>query len=97
MVRARFANDITRVFPEAEVIATPNRDYPFRAYMDPQEVILYLGGEIGNIDYAKFKPEVKEPARHNAYMDVWSVMYTWQTDVTGKPGLFGMGWRKSGF
>lgn len=92
MVRARFAEDILRVYPGAEITPTPDRDYPFRAYMAPETVAIGMATEIEAIDYAKFKPEVQEADRHDAYMAVWSVMYNWQTRVTGLPGIFGMGW-----
>jgi hypothetical protein len=92
MVRARFAEDILLVYPHAKIVATPDRDYPFRAYMTPKAAAKGMAEEVESIYYAKFKPEVKQSKRHTAYMDVWSVMYDWQTSVTGKPGIFGMGW-----
>jgi hypothetical protein len=94
MVRARFRTDITRVFPGAMITPTPNRDYPFRAYIDRAVVGDTIANAVMDIDYAKFKPQVpaNEPDRHAAYMDVWGVLYNWQTEVTGKPGVFGMNW-----
>ena len=94
MVRARFRADIHRVFPDAKIIATPKRDYPFRAFLDRGYVGSVISSALQKIDYAKFKPQVplKEPERHDAYMDVWGILYNWQTGKTGKPGIFGMDW-----
>ena len=94
MVRARFRRDITRVFPGAMITPTPNRDYPFRAYIDRAVVGDTIANAVMDIDYAKFKPQVPgdEPERHEAYMDVWGIMYNWQTGITRKPGIFGRDW-----
>jgi hypothetical protein len=94
MVRARFRADIKRVFPDAKIEATPNRDYPFRAYIARELVGDTLCCLAEEIDYAKFKPMVPadEPERHAAYMDVWGIMYNWQTRITRRPGIFGWDW-----
>lgn len=74
MVRARIAGDIERVFPRAKVIVNGGTDYRFRAFITRKEVGATIGRAAEQINYGNFKSSTKEPARHNAYMRVWSVM-----------------------
>lgn len=77
MVRARQAADIRRVFPKARVHATPQRDYGFRALVSREAVAKALAAQVQAIDYGNFKGSVPDPARHDAYLDVWHVMHGW--------------------
>jgi hypothetical protein len=51
LVRGRVAGDIQRLFPDAKVRKTPNRDYLFRAYVPREEVARVLAQKIMAIDY----------------------------------------------
>jgi hypothetical protein len=77
MVRARARGDITRVFPQARVHHTPQRDYPWRAYLSRQAVADAVAREVRDIDYTNFKDSVPEDARHDAYTAVWVTMLDW--------------------
>lgn len=78
LVRARRAGDIEQVFPNAEVQMGGGTDYRYRARIDRERVANAIADSIRNIDYGNFKSTVADPDRHDAYMDVWSVMYAFQ-------------------
>lgn len=78
LVRARREGDIERVFPEADVELTPRNDYRYRARIDREMVAQAMAAAIRAITYGNFKGSVKERARHDAYMDVWSAMHDFQ-------------------
>lgn len=75
LVRSRFKEDIKRVFPDARVTRSPKRDYLYRAKVDRELVALTISNDILDIDYHNFKGSVKEKFRHDAYLDVWTVMH----------------------
>ena len=45
--------------------------------MQVEEVALALAERVRGIGYPNFKDSVRERSRHDAYMDVWSVMARW--------------------
>lgn len=73
VVRARRKGDLERVFG-VEGIASPGRDYAFRAFMERDDVASVLMCNVLGIDYPNFKNSVKDNALHSAYNRVWSVM-----------------------
>ena len=79
LVRARRAGDIERVFPDADVQTGGGTDYGFRAHIDREHVAGALAEAIRAINYSNFKATVTELDRHDAYLDVWQVMYAYQT------------------
>ncbi len=78
LVRARAKGDIEKVWPFAEVFATPARDYAFRARIPEAEVARAMTERILGIGYSNFKSGVHEVDRHDAYLRVWSAMYGFQ-------------------
>ena len=89
LVRARRSEDITVVFPEARVIEGKGSDYEFRAVIRRRVVEDAIAGEVRRIDYDNFKNSVREPARHDVYLSVWSTMMrlsrTWRRPVMSVP------------
>ncbi|CAB4122724.1 hypothetical protein UFOVP32_58 [uncultured Caudovirales phage] len=92
LVRSRFKEDISRVFPRAAITKTPDRDYMYRSLIDREKVQEAFAAEIARIRYSNFKDSVPEDWRHNAYADVWGVMYREQgrqekaaTEQTAEP------------
>jgi hypothetical protein len=75
LVRARFAKDIKAVFPEAEVMETPDADYRFRALLPRTFVSARLAYAVNQIDYPNFKGSVLQNWRHDLYMKVWQIMF----------------------
>ena len=80
LVRARFPKDIERVFPDAETFEGIGMDYRFRAFIPRSEVVKVIAANVAKIDYDNFKSSVKEPDRHDLYMDVWSIMESAQEE-----------------
>jgi ADP-ribose pyrophosphatase YjhB (NUDIX family) len=78
-VRARFAGDIERVFPEAKVEAWTGTDYAYRAVVSRNRVADALAEAARTITATNFKASVREHWRHDAYADVWRVMYAVQS------------------
>jgi hypothetical protein len=79
LVRARQAGDIEQVFPDAEVQMEAGSDYHYRARIDRGQVANAIADAIRNIDYSNFKSTVSDPDHHDAYLDVWSTMYAFQS------------------
>jgi hypothetical protein len=80
LVRARVAGDIGRVFPGVIETETPTADYRYRATIPRKTVAAVLAEQVASISYPNFKSSIKEADRHDACMDVWSVMHRLQTD-----------------
>lgn len=78
LVRARVKGDLERVFPKAKVQRTPLADYLYRAEVDWDTLEATMRAQIEAIEYPNFKGSVREHDRHQAYADVWGVMYHWQ-------------------
>lgn len=75
MVRARFAGDIERVFPDAKPWTEPGRDYAHRAVVRREVVAERLRDAAMKIDYQNFKDSTPEQWRHNCYLGVWNVLF----------------------
>lgn len=76
VVRARVLEHILAVFPDAEVRATPNVDYQFRADINRRVVAVAIANRIQNIDYDNFKNSITNNRLHDACSKVWSVMFS---------------------
>ncbi len=75
LVRARFKGDIQRVFPNAAVTETPERDYRFRAYISRIAVAEAMHAAVmEGIDYLNFKGSTPEKFRHDAYAKCHAAM-----------------------
>lgn len=83
LVRARARGDIERVFPHADVIQLPNRDYDYRALVPRIQVAQAMARQVMGIDYGNFKNSVAEDCRHDAYASVWGVMFNFQRMLNG--------------
>lgn len=77
-VRARFRGDIEELFPNADVIETPNHDYRFRTSLPRERVAEALTRVVKAIDYDNFKNSVHETMRKDAYIRVWETMWNAQ-------------------
>ncbi len=74
LVRARRAGDIEKVFPDAKVTRSTNRDYLYRAVLPRDVVKQALAAMIDKIDYPNFKDSVEDSSLHAAYVSVWHAM-----------------------
>jgi hypothetical protein len=86
LVRARIKGDIEAVFPGAKVAETPKRDYRYRAEISRADVANAMAAEVLKLGYGNFKGSVPDKRRHDAYADVWSVMYAEQQRRHGGRG-----------
>jgi len=77
-VRARAAGDIERVFPNAQVTATPKADYGYRAVIERDDIARALAHAVEALDYDNFKDSVSEQDRHDAYAAAWAAMFHFQ-------------------
>jgi hypothetical protein len=80
-VRARVRGDIEAVFPDAKVVEGEGTDYRFRAKLPREVVANALAERVMQLSYGNFKSSVDDDERHDAYMDVWDVMYRYQTSA----------------
>lgn len=80
LVRARLAEDLARVFPDADVAETPAADYRFRASVPRAQVANAIARQVRAIRYDNFKGSVPvgDDERHDAYLGVWGVMHRLQ-------------------
>jgi hypothetical protein len=74
IVRSRVKGDIEAMWPNAKVVAWPDRDYAFRARIPKWDVIEAMEEAIQAIDYPNFKCAVKDKRRLPYYGWVWSLM-----------------------
>lgn len=81
LVRARRAGDLERYFPNAGVTESRNADYRYRAFVPRLEVAIAMMSALNSIDYPNFKDSVGEADRHDAYMNVWSIMHRYQSQA----------------
>ena len=78
LVRARRQEDITRIFPQAQVQVGGGTDYLYRARIDREEVAQRVAEAVRGIRYPNFKSTVDEEKRHEAYLQVWGEMADFQ-------------------
>ncbi len=79
LVRARRSGEIESIFPDASVYEIDNADYHYRAEIERDKVAQVMADQIKNIGYDNFKSSVSDNKRRDAYMDIWSVMYAYQS------------------
>lgn len=90
LVRARFPEDLARVFPRALVETTPDADYRYRCTVTRLQVQRAMGSAVMNVTYPNFKASVSpsEPHRQRAYGRVWGVMEDAQwSALNGQPAV----------
>ena len=80
IVRARRKQHLEEIFPEFKSAIIENRraDYRWRVFIKEQDVMVLIARQIRAIDYDNFKNSVIDKGLHDAYLDVWSVMYNLQ-------------------
>jgi hypothetical protein len=91
-VRARVRGDLeslrTKYLPELEeTIATPERDYAFRARANKAALAAAVGRIVMDVDYVNFKSEVANRmgyAREQIYHEVWETLAVLQLPEPGR-------------
>ena len=79
-VRARIKGDLERLFPECKGNVTEDggTDYKYRTTVTAERAADVIADRVRDIKYDNFKNTVKDLARHDAYLNVWSAMFTYQ-------------------
>lgn len=85
VVRGRRKGELQKVFRDVKVETTPLADYRFRARVSRDELAAALAREVGRINYVNFKDSVDDKPRHDAYLRVWSAMFSYQKQHEPKP------------
>ena len=71
LVRSREKSTLEELFRGFSVIELKAADYPFRVFVNRNELpIIY--GLIAGINYPNFKNSVTDPDRHHVYFDVYN-------------------------
>lgn len=78
VVRSRVKGAIEDYFG-VKAIETANSDYRFRCFLPREEVMVVIADAIFDIDYNNFKNSVDDDDLHDAYLDVWTAMYKYQS------------------
>jgi len=63
---------------DAKVQVGDGTDYAYRARIDREEVVNAIAESVRSIGYSNFKSQVSDHARHDAYLNCWSAMYSFQ-------------------
>ena len=90
LVRARTREDIEALagLVAAAPVWLESADYAWRVETTRTEWQAAMQVLVGEITYPNFKSAVHDHAHHDAYMDVWSVMYK-LNDTVGPAGAGG--------
>ncbi len=84
LVRARCAEDIQRLFPEALIVHKASWGYPYHASIPRDTVALGMSDQVRELDYPDFVARVPEQGRRRAYQAVSAQMSQWpDTNVEG--------------
>ena len=77
VVRARHADHIQAVFPDAQVVFMRAADYTYRTVL-PREVVLQAFGEyLLSMQYDNFKNSINDDEYHAVCLDVWRTMWAY--------------------
>ena len=75
LVRARTEKHLLSIFPYCELFTDAHADYPYRAYIDRNEVAEVIAMRLMQIDYDNFKGSVKDARLQGAYGGIWRMMW----------------------
>lgn len=81
LFRARVRKDLESLFPQEEIISTPEADYGFRVFVSKQEAAAIISQQVMDIDYPNFKNAIAQTPNQkdklHAYHDIWGVMWSY--------------------
>ncbi len=78
VVRGRRKEHLQALFPEREILLTPDADYVARILVTREEFASLVNRRITEITYDNFKGSVADPALHDLYADFWSLHRRYQ-------------------
>jgi hypothetical protein len=80
-----FINDYMPEGSASEIVEIPDSDYEYRFYCTRNDFAYAINLAVLEIDYAKFKPECKEPRYHNLLNRIWEVVFLHKNKKTYEP------------
>jgi hypothetical protein len=80
-----FINEYMPEGSASEIVQIPDSDYEFRFYATRNDFAYAINLAVLEIDYAKFKPECKEPRYHNLLNRIWEVVFLHKNKKTYEP------------
>ncbi len=80
-VRGRLPGDIERVFPEADVVERPGREYRFGTSLKPSRVVEAVGLALEHIDYDRLGEAIEPGLRRELYEQVQHIMHEAQDKI----------------
>ncbi|UVK55849.1 hypothetical protein DBIPINDM_002412 [Mesorhizobium sp. AR02] len=83
VVRARNVRHLEALFPNHEIVMSPDADYACRAYIPKTEFGALLARKSAAIDYQNFKASVMDRRLHQLYAEFWRLhlRYQWSGGV----------------
>ena len=75
LVRARTEKHLLSIFPYCELFTDAHADYPYRAYIDRNEVAEGIAMRLMQTDYDNFKGSVEDARLQDAYGGIWRMMW----------------------
>lgn len=78
LARARNKDHLKNLFPTAEIVTLPNRDYKYRVFITQEQFTNLMNELATSIKYSNFKNAISDDEYHDACTEVWSVMYKYQ-------------------
>jgi hypothetical protein len=77
VVRARHADHLQAMFPDAQVVFLGAADYPYRTVL-PREVVQQAVSEyVLSMQYDNFKNSISDDEYHDVCLDVWRTMWAY--------------------
>jgi len=83
-VRARRRKHLERLFPDADIIMTPDADYGCRVFTSKTAFAEVVTKRVREIRYDNFKDSVKEAPLHDLYEIFWHLHYRYQREFRSR-------------
>ncbi|MES0171897.1 hypothetical protein [Mesorhizobium sp. M0006] len=83
VVRARNLRHLEALFPNHEIVMSPDADYACRIYVSKAEFSGLVARKSAAIDYPNFKASVVDRRLHQLYAEFWRLhlRYQWTSGV----------------
>ncbi|WP_052341289.1 hypothetical protein [Salinarimonas rosea] len=78
VIRGRKRAHLKILFPDYDIIDTPNADYACRVFVPKSRFAKLIADRIEEIDYPNFKYSVEDDALHDLYAGFWQDHWRYQ-------------------
>ena len=93
VVRARNVAHLTKLFPTAEVLLSPNADYAARVFVPKEDFSRMLVERVAEIKYDNFKASVSDSRLHRMYERIWAIHRDYQESLSKPDRSAHMAWK----